>query len=84
MMAPSSLMTLLALLQAEHAQHQSVPLFADLGDHRMTIATSVPKAQDFFNQGIRLSYGFNHYEAIAAFTEGTRLDPDCIVRAGDA
>lgn len=77
MATPSGLMMLLALLQAGHVQHQSVPLFADLGDHRMPITTSVPKAQDFFNQGIRLSYGFNHYEAIAAFTEGTRLDPDC-------
>ena len=32
--------------------------------------------QKFFDQGLRLVYAFNHEEAIAAFTEASRLDPD--------
>lgn len=48
-----------------------------LGNVQMKISTSSQKAQDFFNQGIRLIYGFNHWEAIQAFREATRLDSDC-------
>jgi hypothetical protein len=55
----------------------SVPLYADLGSHHHVIATSVPKAQQYFDQGLRLVFGFNHGEAIRAFDEAARLDPDC-------
>lgn len=48
-----------------------------LGKVQMKISTSSIRAQEFFNQGIRLIYGFNHWEAIHAFREATRLDPDC-------
>ena len=55
----------------------SVPLYTNLGSHRHTITTSVPRAQDYFNQGLRLVFGFNHGEAIRAFREAQRLDPRC-------
>lgn len=55
----------------------SVPLYTNLGDHRHPVTTSVPRAQDYFNQGIRLVFGFNHGEAIRAFREAQRLDPRC-------
>jgi tetratricopeptide (TPR) repeat protein len=55
----------------------SVPLYTNLGNHRHPITTTVPRAQDFFNQGIRLVFGFNHGEAIRAFKEAQRLDPAC-------
>jgi tetratricopeptide (TPR) repeat protein len=35
----------------------------------------VPRAQEFFNQGLRLLYAFNHAEALRAFREAARLDP---------
>ncbi|MBA2564184.1 MAG: hypothetical protein H0V09_02020 [Gemmatimonadetes bacterium] len=57
----------------------SVPLYPDLGDHHRPIATSVPRAQQYFDQGLRLVYGFNHGEAIRAFEEGTRLDSLCVM-----
>jgi tetratricopeptide (TPR) repeat protein len=41
------------------------------------ISTSVPEAQAYFNQGMMLSYGFNHGEAARSFFEATRLDSTC-------
>lgn len=55
----------------------AVPLYDGLGDHHHAITTSVPKAQQYFDQGLRLVYAFNHAEAIRAFEEGARLDPRC-------
>jgi tetratricopeptide (TPR) repeat protein len=55
----------------------TVPLYTNLGDHRHIISTSIPRAQDYFNQGLRLVFGFNHGEAIRAFREAQRLDPSC-------
>ena len=69
---------LLALvLSAPRATHDSVPLYTSLGNHHHEITTKVPQAQQFFDQGLRLVFGFNHAEAIRAFNEGIRLDPDC-------
>ena len=53
------------------------PLFDNLGDHHFPITTSQPKAQTFFDQGIRLVYAFNHAEAHRAFREAARIDPEC-------
>jgi tetratricopeptide (TPR) repeat protein len=57
----------------------SVPLYDNLGDHHYTITTDVPLAQRYFDQGLRLYYAFNHAEAIRAFEQATRLDPDCAI-----
>lgn len=54
-----------------------VPLYDDLGGHEYAISTSEPLAQRYFDQGLRLYYAFNHDEAIRAFDEGARLDPNC-------
>ena len=51
----------------------TVPLFTNLGNYHRSITTDVPEAQQYFDQGLRLTYGFNHDEAIRAFEEGTRL-----------
>jgi tetratricopeptide (TPR) repeat protein len=55
----------------------TVPLYRDLGDYHFAITTGVPRAQQYFDQGLRLVYGFNHGESIRAFREATRLDPNC-------
>lgn len=41
------------------------------------ISTTNKEAQDYFNQGMMLSYGFNHAEAARSFYEATRLDSSC-------
>ncbi|HEX9581527.1 MAG TPA: hypothetical protein VF970_10520 [Gemmatimonadales bacterium] len=76
MMAPIVPLLAAALATAQ-APSGPVPLFTNLGEHHMPITTTVPKVQDYFNQGIRLTYGFNHAEAIRAFAQGARLDPQC-------
>ena len=55
----------------------AVPLYDDLGDYHYEVTTSVPLAQRYFDQGLRLYYAFNHAEAIRAFREAQRLDPQC-------
>jgi tetratricopeptide (TPR) repeat protein len=52
-------------------------LFDNLGTHHHAVTTRSPEAQRYFDQGLRLMYGFNHDEATKAFQEAARLDPDC-------
>ena len=54
----------------------AVPLFSDLGSHHRAVTTSNETAQKYFDQGLRLIYGFNHDEAEKAFREAIRLDPN--------
>ena len=53
------------------------PRLQNLGVHAFKVRTKSPKAQLFINQGLNLSYGFNHAEAARAFAEAARLDPTC-------
>ncbi len=52
-------------------------LLDELGAHRHPITTSSPKAQAYFDQGLALTYGFNHEAAVRSFQEAARLDPAC-------
>ncbi len=54
---------------------QIAPLFENLGNHHFPISTENERAQAFFDQGLRLTYAFNHAEAHRAFMEAARLDP---------
>ena len=54
-----------------------VPLYTDLGTWHHFIRTRSPRAQKYFDQGLRMVYAFNHDEAIAAFAEAERLDSTC-------
>jgi tetratricopeptide (TPR) repeat protein len=51
------------------------PLFDNLGKLHHPISTDSPKAQQYFDQGLRLVFAFNHEEAINSFEEAARLDP---------
>ena len=53
------------------------PFFDNLGDHHFKVSTKHPRAQEYFDQGIRLVYAFNHAEAHRSFREAARLDPEC-------
>ncbi|SET14121.1 hypothetical protein SAMN05216326_11314 [Nitrosomonas marina] len=54
----------------------NAPELQNLGSHTFPVSTDNKQAQLFFNQGINLSYGFNHAEAGRAFREAARLDPE--------
>jgi tetratricopeptide (TPR) repeat protein len=51
-------------------------LFDDLGTLTRPVGTS-PEAQRYFDQGLRLAYGFNHDEATRSFARAAELDPGC-------
>src|SRR5690242_1570684 len=42
-------------------------LFPDLGTYHRPVRTSSQEAQAYFDQGLRLAYGFNHDEAARSF-----------------
>lgn len=50
---------------------------AGLGDHRYEITVANEEARAFFDQGLIYAYGFNHLEALRAFRQAQKLDPDC-------
>ncbi len=52
-------------------------LWDNLGEHSFAISTKVPEAQAFFDQGLRLTYAFNHAEAVRAFRKAQLLDAEC-------
>ena len=69
-----------AFAQHQHGSMAPVPtgappLYDNLGSWTHPVGTKVVKAQRYFDQGMRLYYGFNHDEAIRAFREAARLDP---------
>jgi tetratricopeptide (TPR) repeat protein len=53
------------------------PLLDGLGDLHFPISTKSKLAQRYFDQGLILSYAFNHKEAIRSFQSVTMLDPNC-------
>jgi tetratricopeptide (TPR) repeat protein len=53
------------------------PVLKGVGDHHHPVGTRSERAQYFFDQGLRLTYAFNHQEALRSFKEAARLDPDC-------
>src|SRR6476660_891178 len=52
------------------------PRLQKLGSHVFPVSTKNQQAQLFMNQGLDLSYAFNHAEAGRAYREAARLDPD--------
>jgi len=53
------------------------PLWDGLGTATSKISTASAEAQKYFDQGLRLAYGFNHLEAQRAFRKAQKLDPNC-------
>jgi tetratricopeptide (TPR) repeat protein len=54
---------------------QLAPRLQKLGNHMFPVSTKNRQAQLFMNQGLNLSYAFNHAEAGRAYREAARLDP---------
>jgi tetratricopeptide (TPR) repeat protein len=58
-----------------HSQANPATLMPGLGNAHHPVSTSNPEAQQFFDQGLRLIYDFNHDEAARSFQRATELDP---------
>ncbi|HEX5612280.1 MAG TPA: tetratricopeptide repeat protein [Burkholderiales bacterium] len=66
-----------AASKAAPAVDAEAPLMKGLGTHVYRVTTSSREAQRYFDQGLRLAWGFNHAEALRAFRKAQRLDPQC-------
>ncbi|TMM55938.1 hypothetical protein FEE95_14940 [Maribacter algarum] len=64
------------LLDVVDTTQQISPLFNNLGNLHFPISTKNERAQAFFDQGVKLSYAFNHAEGHRSFMEAARLDPN--------
>ena len=70
-----------AVSQAQDHQHGAsaaktpVTLRTGLGSYHHEITTTSREAQQFFDQGLTLVYGFNHGAAIRMFRRAAELDP---------
>lgn len=73
--------TLLLALSLVFVQQDtgSVPLYKNLGNYHRTISSPNERAQNYFDQGLRLAYAFNQEESIRAFREAARLDSKCAI-----
>ena len=60
---------------ASHAQTRPVSLLTGLGDLHHPVSTKNAQAQQFFDQGLRFIYCFNHDEAARSFQHAAELDP---------
>jgi tetratricopeptide (TPR) repeat protein len=60
---------------APNADGQIAPRLQNLGSYTFPVSTKHKDAQLFINQGLNLSYAFNHAESGRAFREAARLDP---------
>jgi tetratricopeptide (TPR) repeat protein len=64
------------MLDVVDTTQQISPLFTNLGNLHFPISTKNERAQAFFDQGVKLSYAFNHAEGHRSFMEAARLDPN--------
>ena len=74
LLSATAAIALMASGAAAHDDHP-VTLIEGLGDHYHTIATAQKDAQSYFNQGLILTFAFNHAEAIRAYERAAELDP---------
>ncbi len=79
MKSPLPLLLALAMLPALSAQPDPLPvrLLEGLSAHTRKITTASPEAQKYFDQGLKLYFGFQHGGAVRSFKEAARLDPAC-------
>ncbi len=71
-------LTLLAGNATSEEQHP-VTLMSGLGDWHHPVSTKHKEAQEFFDQGLRLIYAFNHDEAARSFHKAAELDPSLAI-----
>ena len=66
-----------AQLKETTAEGRLAPLLSNLGSLHVGITTHSADAQKYFDQGMRLLYGFNHAESLRSFREAARIDDNC-------
>ena len=62
--------------QEDLIKKAGAPLLDGMGIHTHKVTTN-KDSQKYFNQGLILSFAFNHAESIRSFKAAQRLDPNC-------
>jgi len=76
-----SMVLLLSPGCAPTGDQPSAVLFENLGAFQRPVSTRSIEAQQYFDQGLTLYFGFNHEEAIRSFEQAAALDPGCAMAA---
>lgn len=68
-----------ASAQLKHTTNDGrlAPSLSNLGSLHVAITTDSADARKYFDQGMRLLYGFNHAESLRSFREAARTDDGC-------
>ena len=66
-----------SVVEAPRVTTPRAPLYDNLGAYHHAIGTKSPEAQKYFDQGLTLSYAFNHAEAIRSFRQAAAIDVTC-------
>ena len=61
--------------KASDSNEARAVIVPESGNYSRKISTKIPLAQNFFDQGLRLAWGFYFPESIASYQEASRLDP---------
>ncbi len=78
MLAICVLTTCILTVAQDHAAHppaKPAVLMSGYGNLHHPVSTSNAQAQQFFDQGLRQIYAFNHDEAVRSFQRAAELDP---------
>ena len=75
MLALASLTALATAGCQKRAPENGALIYEGFGNFEREISTEVAPAQEWFNQGMQLMYGFNHDEAIRSFEQAAAADP---------
>ena len=71
------------MVAQQHAAHSApvkpATLMTGLGNLHHPVSTKNVQAQQFFDQGLRLIYAFNHDEAARSFQRASELDPNLAI-----
>ena len=63
------------IISSARTKKEALRLMPGLGDVHHPVSTTNREAQQFFDQGLKLVYGFNHDEARRSFQRAAELDP---------
>ena len=73
------MLSLFVLAACQNQQTRMVPLFEGLSKYHRSVTTESREAQEYFDQGLALYYGFNHEAAILSFKQAIALDSNCVM-----
>ncbi len=63
--------------QSDKQDSVETRLYKGFSGYSRTVTSQVKEAQQWFDQGIQLLYGYNHDEAIRSFEKAAEIDPSC-------